>query len=83
MDKIAEAKKYFMTLLDMLNAKFTAEMKKDSEKQITFMYSKFSQIEGCISRSKVLLKDILAILQTNLLKLYLELREKDRIYDFF
>ncbi len=29
--KINEAKKYFMTLLDMLNAKFTAELKKDSE----------------------------------------------------
>jgi|LauGreDrversion4_2_1035121.scaffolds.fasta_scaffold67438_3 hypothetical protein len=72
-----------MTLLDMLNAKFTAELKKDAEKQITFMYSKFSQLEACIPRTKVYLKDILSIVQTNLIKLYLEFREKDKIYDFF
>jgi len=72
-----------MALLDMLNAKLTAESKKEQDKLMTFMYSKFSPLEACISKTKVPLKDILTIVQTNLLKLYLEFREKEKIYDFF
>jgi hypothetical protein len=72
-----------MNLLDMLNAKHTAELKKEPEKQMQFMYSMFSPIEPCIAKTKVALKDILSLVQTNLLKLYLEFKEKDRIYDFF
>jgi hypothetical protein len=61
MDKINEAKRYFMALLDMLNAKFTAELKKEPERQVQFMSSMFSPIEACISRTKVALKDILSV----------------------
>ena len=81
--KVQEAKKYFLNLLDMLNARFSAELKKEPEKQVQFMYSKFSPIDSCISQNKVALKDIHLIVQTNLIKLYLELDEKDKIYDFF
>ena len=61
MNKIREAKKYFMSLLDVLNAKFAGEVKKEAEKQVTFMYSKFSPLEACIPKTKVYLKEMLGI----------------------
>ena len=72
-----------MSLLEVLNSKFAGELKKDFEKQVTFMYSKFSPVESCLRRDKVLLKDMVALVQTNLLKLYVDLKEKDKIYQFF
>lgn len=72
-----------MSLLDVLNAKFAGELKKDTEKQVQFIYSKFSPVESCLRKEKVLLRDMLALVQTNMLKLYVELKEKDRIYQFF
>lgn len=72
-----------MSLLDVLNAKYAGELKKNLEMQVTFMYSKFSPLENCISKNKVSLKDMLSLVQTNMLKLYIEFREKEKIYDFF
>ena len=82
-DKIIQAKRAFMSLLDALNAKFAGELKKDQEKMVTFLYSKFSPVESCLKKEKVLLKDMLGLVQTNLLKLYVDLKEKDKIYQFF
>lgn len=50
---------------------------------MSFLYSKFSPVEACIQKTKVSLRDMLCLVQTNLLKLLIDLREKDRIYDFF
>lgn len=75
-----------MGLLEILNSKFAAEYKKDPERICQFVYSKFSPVESCIKRggeTKVFMKDILTIVQTNLLKFYVELKEKDKIYQFF
>ena len=72
-----------MQLLDVLNAKYAGEIQKDPSKQVTFMYSKFSPVEACLQKTKVNLKDMLSLVQTNLLKLLIDLKEKDRIYEFF
>ena len=72
-----------MQLLDVLNAKYAGEIQKDQSKQVTFMYSKFSPVEACLQKTKVNLKDMLSLVQTNLLKLLIDLKEKDRIYEFF
>jgi hypothetical protein len=67
-----------------LNAKFAGELKKDLEKEVKFLYSKFSQLANCIKQDrKVLLRDMLSLVQTNLLKLYVEMKEKEKIYTFF
>ena len=81
--KISEAKRSFTSLLEVLNAKYISEYKKDSEKRVSFFYSDFSPVDGCIKKEKVPLKDMLSLVQTNLLKLYFELKEKDKIYSFF
>ena len=47
------------------------------------MYSKFSPVEACLQKTKVNLRDMLSLVQTNLLKLMIDLKEKDRIYVFF
>jgi hypothetical protein len=47
------------------------------------MYSKFSPVEACLQKTKVSLRDMLSLVQTNLLKLLIDLKEKERIYDFF
>lgn len=82
-DKTNQAKAAFMTLLEIMNTKFAAEVKRDSEKQVSFIYSKFSPVADCLRKDKVLLRDILSLVQTNLLKILVELKEKDKIYQFF
>lgn len=66
-----------------MNQKFANDLKKDSEKQMTFVYSKFSPVDNCLKKEKVLLRDMVSLVQTNLLKLYVDLKEKDKIYQFF
>jgi hypothetical protein len=72
-----------MQLLEILNKRFAGEFKGAVDKTVGFIYSKFSPVETCIRKDKVLLKDMLTIVQTNLMKLYIELKEKDKIYAFF
>jgi hypothetical protein len=81
---LLQAKKAILTILEVLNAKYAAELKKDPEREAKFLYSKFSPVADCIKiEEKTLLKDILKLVQTNLLKIYVELKEKDKIYQFF
>ena len=72
-----------MLLLEVLNAKYADDIKNDQAKQVTFIYSRFSPIEACLLKSKVNLRDILSLVQTNLLKLMIDLKEKELIYKFF
>lgn len=68
----------------MLNAKFAAELKKDENKEAKFLYSKFSPVADLIRQTeKVPLKEMLKLVQTNLIRIYVEMKEKDKIYSFF
>ena len=81
LEKLKDAKKALITILEVFNAKYAGELKKDNEKEIKFIYSKFSQIAECIKQDrKVLLRDMLSLVQTNLMKLLIEMKEKDKIY---
>jgi len=73
-----------MTIFEVLSARYAGELKKDADKDIKFMYSKFSPLADCIkTKDKVLLKEILSLVQTNLIKLYVSMGEREKIYSFF
>ena len=82
-DKILQAKKSAASILEILNSKYAGEVKKDAERTVQFVYSKFSPVESCLKKDKVLMKDMLILVQTNLLKFYVDLKEKSKIYQFF
>ena len=42
LEKLNLAKKAITVILEVLNAKFAGELKKDLEKEVKFLYSKFS-----------------------------------------
>ena len=42
LEKLKDAKKALITILEVFNAKYAGELKKDNEKEIKFIYSKFS-----------------------------------------
>ena len=67
-EKLNQSKKAFMQLLEVLNAKFAGELKKvgdsaaGADKEIKFLYSKFSPVADCIRQSdKVSLRDMLSL----------------------
>lgn len=67
-----------------MNAKYLADIRNDPMKEAEYLYSKFSPFQECIkTNEKFLLKDILGLVQTNLLKLYIEAGLKDKVYEFF
>jgi hypothetical protein len=78
-----QAKRSFSQLLEILNSKYAGEVKKDSERTIQFVYSKYSPVEACLKKDRVLMRDMLSLVQTNLLKFYVDLKEKQKIYQFF
>mmetsp|Transcript_5153 Transcript_5153/g.3844 ORF Transcript_5153/g.3844 Transcript_5153/m.3844 type:complete len:98 (+) Transcript_5153:485-778(+) len=48
------------------------------------MYSKFSPLADCIKKEeKITIREIITLVQTNLVKLYVDMREKEKIYQFF
>ena len=47
-EKLREAKKALIVLLEVFNVKYVGELKKDNDRDIKFIYSKFSQIADCI-----------------------------------
>jgi hypothetical protein len=68
----------------VLNLKYASEYKKDPEKEVKFLYSKFSLAADCINQQrKTTSKEILSLVQTNLIKMYVDNKEKDKIYQFF
>lgn len=48
MDKLNQAKKAVTVILEVINAKYAGELKKDVDKEIKYMYSKFSMPANCI-----------------------------------
>ena len=74
--EILKSKKVVAAILEHKNQKFTSELNKNANKTIKFQYSKFSPFSHLIkpdrSGAGVLLKDVTAFLQTNLIKIYVE-----------
>jgi len=61
-----------------------AELRKDPNKDAEFLYSKFSPFVTCIrTEEKFKLRDILSLVQTVLLKLYIESDLVEKIHEFF
>ena len=61
-DKHREAKDAIKGLLEILNAKYAAELRKDPNKDAEFLYSKFSPFQMCIrTEERFKLRDILAL----------------------
>jgi hypothetical protein len=62
MDKLNQGKLSVLNILEVLNAKYAGEIKKDQEKKAKFLYSKFSPFSECIKQSdEVPLKIILSL----------------------
>lgn len=71
-------------LLEIINAKYVAELRKDPSKQAEFIHSKYSLMDGVLNtEEKFFLKDILSLVQTALMKMYIEADMQDKIHDFF
>ena len=74
-------------MLEILNAKYVAELRKDPNKEAEFMTSTFSDIKDKIRQEKYKLVDILRIVQMAIIKMYIE-ADKDgdmegKVFDFF
>lgn len=66
---------------------FVGDLNRDPNKLQKFQYSKFSPFGSLIKKEKgdggVPLKDVVAFIQTNLIKLYVEREDQQSIYNFF
>lgn len=67
-----EAKDAIRGLLEVLNAKYVAELRKDPNKEAEFTKSAFSDIAPKIREDKYKLKDILGLVQMAIIKMYIE-----------
>ena len=64
--------------------KYLAELRKDPDKKAEFMYSQFSMFYQYINvDQEKSLKDILSLVQTAIIKLYIESNQQEKIYAFF
>jgi hypothetical protein len=71
-------------LLEVINSKYVAELRKDPSKQAEFIHSKYSLVSDVLkTEEKFLLKDILSLVQTALMKMYIEADMQDKIHSFF
>lgn len=71
-------------LLEIINAQYIAQLRKDPNKQAEFIHSKYSLMDGILNvDEKFLLKDILSIVQTALMKMYIEADMQEKIIEFF
>lgn len=82
-----EAKDAIRGLLEILNAKYVAELRKDPNKEAEFMVSNFSDIAVKIVQKRYMLREIVSIVQMAIIKMYIE-ADKDgdmetKVQDFF
>jgi hypothetical protein len=83
-----QAKRCFLSLFELVNQRYIAELRNNPDVEADFTYSQFSQFEECIKtekkNKKFPLKDILEVVQAALLKLYIELEpNSQKISRFF
>lgn len=85
--KHKEAKEMIRGLLERLNAKYVAELRKDPNKEAEFMVSTFSDVAGKIRQDRYKLKDILGLVQMAIIKMYVEADNngdmESKVQDFF
>lgn len=79
-NKVAESKKYVIAILEHKNQMFVSELNKNQNKSVKFLYSKFSPFSNWIKKDKqvetgVILKEVVSFIQTNLIKLYVEMKD--------
>lgn len=82
-----EAKDALRSLLEMLNAKYVAELRKDPNKEAEFMVSEYSDIAKKIVKKRYNLREIVSLVQMAIIKMYIE-ADKDgdmenKVQDFF
>ena len=83
-----EARDAIRALLEILNAKYSSEIRNNPHKEAEFMTSKYSPLDSTIKRDKtVKLKDILQLVQTAIIKMFIEADEngnlEDKVFEFF
>lgn len=85
--KYKEAREEIRRLLEIINSKYVAELRKDPNKDAEFMISQFSDIEKKINKEKQKLKDILSLVQMAIIKLYVDTDNngdmESKVQDFF
>jgi hypothetical protein len=67
-----EAKDALRSLLEMLNAKYVAELRKDPNKEAEFMVSEYSDIAKKIVKKRYNLREIVSLVQMAIIKMYIE-----------
>lgn len=82
-----EARLEIRGLLERLNGKYVAELRKDPNKEAEFMVSNFSDVAGMIRPDRYKLKDILGLVQMAIIKMYVEADNsgdmEDKVQQFF
>ena len=79
-----EAKEAVKELLEILMQKYLAELRKDPDKKAEFMYSQFSMVHQYIRvNEEKTLKEILSLVQTAIIKLYIESNQQEKVSAFF
>lgn len=74
--------------MEILNAKYSSEIRNNPHKEAEFLTSKYSPLEMTIKRDmKVKLKDILQLVQTAIIKMFVEAdvegNLEGKVFDFF
>jgi hypothetical protein len=87
-DKNREAKEAIRGLLEILNAKYVSELRKDPHKEAEFLTSNYSPLDKTLKHDmKVKLRDILQLVQIAIVKMYVEAdidgKLEPKIIDFF
>lgn len=73
-----------LSLLESWNYKSVPELQKDPDREAKFLYSKFSPYSDCIrTDTKFRLSEIVQIVQTTILKMYVDMNLTRKIYEFF
>lgn len=73
--KLEESKLTVCQILEHKNKLFIPDLQKDKNKMISFLYSNYSPFNNLIKKGdkgNVLLRDVVALIQTALIKLYVE-----------
>ena len=87
--KVEESKLIVAQILEYKNRIFLPELKKPqlkNTKTVNFQYSIYSPFSAVVKKDKsggTLLKDVVAFIQTTLVKLYCEQKNKKAIFEFF
>ena len=85
--KISESKIQVAQILEHKNQKFISDLKRNPQATVKFQYSKFSPFGRFIKQEKTKqpdsLLDVVAFIQTNLIKIYVEQGNKKAISEFF